>query len=251
MTERPTLSWVDIDDVIKIAKHRFEKAIKSVQDEGAAATRVDPTLAIARASILGQRLVVDDDIDASVSITKTIQNAVGLFHQDVLGAVSGWASSGASGGSMDLRGKSPVTGKEIVAEVKMRWNTIKASDEKNVWDDLKHAAVLQGRESVGYVFQIIPKTNQPYDVPWKVSGRESLDRIRCADGVTAYHLVTGNPKAIFELFSVLPFVMTEAVTSVLGDGTNARIAFENSDSVVGELLAASLPIESAHPTAKD
>jgi hypothetical protein len=35
MTERPTLSWVDIDDVIKIAKHRFEKAIKSVQDEGA------------------------------------------------------------------------------------------------------------------------------------------------------------------------------------------------------------------------
>jgi hypothetical protein len=245
-TKTPMLNWIDIEKVIAIAEHRFEKSIKAVQENAKSAGKVDPTLSIVRAGILGQPMVVEDTIDETVSITKTIQNAVGLFHQDILGTVTGWSSSGTSGGSIDLRGTSPITKKSIIAEVKMRWNTIKASDEKNIWDDLKHAVSLTGSDSIGYVFQIIPKTNTAYDTPWKVSGRESNEKIRCADGVTAYHLVTGKPDALSELLTILPHVMTEAVTNILGNGNNARIAFKNSEPIVKQIIAGNLPPKSAH-----
>lgn len=246
----PSLNWVDINRVIDFAALRFKKSVETVRRAEAAATRVDPTLAIVRAGILGQPIVAEDDIDATVSITKTIQNAVGLFHQDVLGAVEGWSSSGPSGGAIDLKGVSPITQQPIVAELKMRWNTIKASDEKNTWDALKQAATVSSPETVAYVFQIVPKTNTPYDIPWKVSGRESIDRVRCADGVTAYHLVTGNPDALFELLAALPYIVGQVLSRQLGDEASAEFAFLHRESVVKELMAASLPPQSAHASSE-
>lgn len=248
LTSLPQLDWIDIEKVVQFAQHRFGKAVRVVHEDLASASRVEPTLALVRAGILGQPVVLDDAIDVTVSITKTIQNAVGYFHQDVLGEVDGWASTGAAGGAVDLHGFSPVTEKRIVAELKMRWNTIKASDEAGVWDGLKHAATVTGSDTVAYIFQVVPKTNEPYDRPWKVSGRESLERVRAADGVTAYHLVTGRPKALFELLEALPYVLTRVADSLLGDSRNTQIAFRNNDEIVRKVISGALPLRSAYAT---
>lgn len=55
-------------------------------------------------------------------------------------------------------------------EVKMRWNTIKASDEKKVHDDLSDAVEHNwGGEhpTVGYIAQIVPKTETLTTSPGK------------------------------------------------------------------------------------
>lgn len=248
--ELPNLDWISIERVVEIAKKRFAGSLKRIRGDIAIASRVDPTLSLFRAGFTGQTLVIDDDTDFLVSITKTMQNAIGLFHQDVLGEVVGWKSTGAAGGAIDLHGVSPLTEGSILAEVKMRWNTIKASDEAGVWDDLKHAATIAGKGSNAYVFQIVPQTNDPYDRPWKVSGRVPIERVRCADGVTAYHLVTGKPTALFELLEALPAVITRVLDDLFHDGTNAKIAFDGREAITREVISSNLPSRSFYANAR-
>ena len=96
-----------------------------------------------------------------VSIVKSIQNAVGSLHQKVLGNVDGWQDSGQCGGGYDIRSKDPiaaVNNRVGLMEVKMRWNTIKAADEKKVHDDLPNAIKHNwGGEYPpgGYIAQIV------------------------------------------------------------------------------------------------
>lgn len=52
---------------------------------------------------------------------KTMQNALGNFHQEILGSVSGWESLGI-GYVVDLRN----TEKRIIAEIKNKYNTTDA-----------------------------------------------------------------------------------------------------------------------------
>lgn len=242
---KPELAWIDIDKVVDLAEKRFGASARKV-NESLSSSRVEPTLAIVRSGLTGEPLADGETLDIAVSLTKTIQNAVGLFHQDVLGAVPGWQSTGASGGSIDLKGTSPVTKKPIVAEVKMRFNTIKASDEKKLWDDLDKAAAVSGNGTLSYIFQIVPRTNEPYDRPWAVSGRTPKPRVRCADGVTAYHLVTGHPNALLDLLNAMPFVTAQVAARSFGDSTNAELAFENSQGALNAIVLNSLPTSSKH-----
>src|SRR5699024_4693663 len=59
-------------------------------------------------------------------------------------------------------------------------------------------------------FQIVPPRDEPTDEPWVVSGRNPDPNVRRADGATAYHLVTGDPNAFYDLFKILPDVFVEA-----------------------------------------
>lgn len=245
--ERPTLAWIDINKVVEFAVNRFSKA-SQMASAADGETRVEPTLAIVRSALTGVPLHDSAELDIAVSLTKTIQNAVGLFHQDVLGASRGWGTTGASGGVVDLKGKSPIleTSKQLlVAEVKMRFNTIKASDEKVMWDKLFDAAKVSEAASA-YIFQIVPKSNEPYDRPWVVSGRTSNERVRAADGVTAYHLVTGVPTALPELMDAMPYVMSQVVARLRGDGSAVSMQFSGESALVREIVEASLPLRSAH-----
>lgn len=242
---RPHLTWVDTDILVDIAVKRFEKAALAAALAETEA-RVEPTLAIVRSALTGVPLSESNELDVAVSLTKTIQNAVGLFHQDVLGSVLGWQTTGSSGGVVDLKGTSPVLppGRaKLVAEVKMRYNTIKASDEKEMWDKIDAAARVMGA-AAGYIFQIIPKSTAPYDRPWVVSGRTPNERVRAADGVTAYHIVTGVPNALNELIHAMPYVMTMAVARLRGDGSATALQFQHDQPLVTEIIESSLPSRS-------
>lgn len=244
--EKPALDWVNIDRLVEFAVARFQKSADMVLADARATTRVEPTLAILRSGLTGTSLLDSDTLDLSISLTKTMQNAVGLFHQDVLGAAAGWASTGTSGGAIDLKGVSPVTGKYIVAETKMRFNTIKGANEKDMWDSLKQAAVVTGEGTLGYIFQIIPKTTEAYDRAWKVSGRTPDERVRCADGVTAYHLVTGVPDALFQLLEAMPYLTAQVAARVFGTSANVERAFLNSREEYSRIISKALPRASAH-----
>lgn len=245
--EAPNLSWIDNQLLVEIATKRFEKSVKKARNDSLETVTVEPTLAIVRAGLTGSSMDADAELNVAVSLTKTLQNAVGLFHQDVLGSVQGWRSSGPAGGVVDLHGHSPVTGEDIVAEVKMRYNTIKSSDEPSVWDKLKNASRTDSREGAcAYLFQIVPKTAKAYNRPWVVSNRPRDARVRAVDGVTAYHLVTGDDGALRDLLFAMPWVMRQVLIGVLGTDAPALPAYRDIDDILAGVLSRSLPASPAH-----
>lgn len=238
-----TLSWIERDVVMGIIEKRFTKLIKSVANPSKQPIG-EPTLTIMRATAFNMTPEDTRRLNGMVNATKTLQNAVGLFHQDVLGSVPGWHNTGVSGGGFDIRSNEPVDlvgRKTILAEVKMRYNTIKASDEKKVFDDLYNAAKMNPggfNDNVAYLFQIIPKKPVAFDNEWSCSGRQPSPHVRVVDGVTAYHLVTGVEDALRQLLQALPSMANEVIARVTGEETPQLVWPEH---YIDDLILESLP----------
>ncbi|MBC2682577.1 Eco47II family restriction endonuclease [Corynebacterium anserum] len=246
------LTWISEEKLIEITKKSFAKALKEVKKREVDKLQTDPTLLIALNSFLNISPEELDRIQISVSIVKSLQNAIGNFHQSILGSIEGWRSTGTSGGVFDIESIKPVQlaqDRKVIAEVKMRHNTIKASDECKTWDKLKEAAASRGgvRECVAYIIQIIPKKPEPYDEPWKVSNRQAVPYVRRIDGRTAYHLITGDPNAIDDLLHTLPFIFKKVLseeTSLASEEISEKIP----EDYLNKALLAALPKTSALDT---
>jgi hypothetical protein len=144
---------------------------------------------------------------------KTLSNHVGTFHQSILGAIEGWESLKV-GGIVDVICHS----KEIIAEVKNKHNTIKASDQSGMYDRLEKLVMDKGqkyKDYTAYYVEIIPRKPKPYDDPFMPSKAERGQKcqenqlIRVTDGYSFYKLATGIDDALYQLFSVLPEVIAK------------------------------------------
>ena len=204
------LSWIDQDALYNGIKSIFSKAL--------GLARPSKELPPDPFSILAQAAIADTSFDVSLAfehqraLNKTISNAVGEMHQYILGLAPNWESLGRSGGLLDVCTVAgyvhPKFGKPVVAEVKNRFNTIKASDEPDEWDKIK-AATKFAKGAQGYLFQITPKTPQRYDHPWTPSHRTADPDVRVCDGATAYEIVFGHPAALKELYLALPQIFRD------------------------------------------
>lgn len=207
---------MSFDKLCELVEASFKNAIKKVKEP--IETANEPTLIAAYAALTNTDVEETIYILRKATTVKTIQNAVGSLHQKILGNVEGWIDSGTRGGGFDIRSIGPVAGAQnriVLMEVKMRWNTIKGTDEKYMHDKLFDAVKSNWggeHDTVGYIAQIVPKNKESYDRPWKVSKREADERVRAVDGKTAYHLVTGRPNALDEVMSVFPHAFREVLT---------------------------------------
>jgi hypothetical protein len=144
---------------------------------------------------------------------KTLSNEVGLFHQHILGSVTGWQNLG-TGDVVDLVCDS----RQIVAEVKNKHNTVKGSDKIGVYDNLENEVASKGHKHRGYTayyVEIIPSSKRGYDKAFtpsdnkKALSRPSNEKIRVIDGRRFYALVTGVDDALDMLHEVLPHVIED------------------------------------------
>ena len=150
---------------------------------------------------------------------KSVSNSVGVFHQSILGSVDNWEDLG-TGGQVDLVNHE----KQIIAEVKNKYNTVKGSDLKNVYnelDDLISRKASAYKDYKAYFVSIIPSRPTLYDIPFTPSDKErgkpcpENQNIRKIEGASFYHLVTGIEDALEQLFLALPKVI-EARSKSLG-----------------------------------
>lgn len=74
-----------------------------------------------------------------------------------------------------------------------------------------------------------------------VSGRTPREHVRAVDGVTAYHMVTGNPNALFELIRAFPYVLQRAFGSGVTTGGSSI-----EDAMAAHLIADALPTRSVY-----
>ncbi len=203
------LNWLNQKELYNVTEHAFKKAIDARFQTPK--NPPDPFTLVAQAVIGNESLEKVLEFETTRTINKTLSNNVGLWHQSVLSLAPAWENLGANGGGIDLKMKAGLIDdrfqKPLVAEVKNRFNTIKASDEKALWDKLDLVSKTHG--AVAYVFQIVPKTANRYDCPWKVSGRTEKETIRCCDGATAYDMVFKRKGALYDIYKALPEILSD------------------------------------------
>lgn len=242
------LPWLPFETLCEIVDSTFQSSIKKIQKP--TADVYDPTLLVTYSSLTNTPM--EDTVKQlqQTSSVKTMQNAIGAFHQRVLGSVRGWTDSGPRGGGFDIMSEDKVAAagnRKVLMEVKMRWNTIKASDEHYTHQRLAEAVKHFGgqKEAVSYLAQIISAKNRAYDEPWTVSGRTPVEHVRAADGKTIYHMVTGQPTALEDLFKILP----QAFNDVLDRKNLPHLDFSDAVdiAILDERLTLSLPASSALP----
>ncbi|MCX6739796.1 MAG: Eco47II family restriction endonuclease [Candidatus Parcubacteria bacterium] len=151
-------------------------------------------------------------------LQKTMQNAIGDFHQQILGAIPGWANLG-TGGGLDVVNYEM----KIIAEVKNKYNTTKGNHKVEIYDAIK--AKLSNDEYsnfVGYYVEIISQGKKKYNKPFTPpdnktkKSRPVNEKIRVIDGVSFYALATGREHALQELFEAIPVILTEKYQHKLG-----------------------------------
>jgi len=195
---------------------------------------IDPFSAVFDAMRQGVTLTDWLEQEKARQIQKTMQNAVGDFHQAILGNVDEWTDLRV-GGVADLKCDS----RQIVAEVKNKYNTTKGNHKKVIYDDLNTLITSTYNGYTGYYVEIIPKSKRPYDNPFTPSDNETGQRrptnekIRIIDGRSFYKLVTGHDDALKNLYKVLPEVIAEILNSDPGIVT--------SDPIHQDLFARAYP----------
>lgn len=202
------LDWVDENGLYEVTKRSFSRVIELAQ-EAALLTPPDPFTIVTQAVLFDQNAESMMAFEKLRSINKSISNAVGNWHQAVLGLADGWENLGSAGGVVDLTVRETSDSKPIAVEIKNRYNTIKASDEKDMWDRLDMLA--RSNNSKSYLVQIVPKTPERYDRPWKVSGRTERDTVRCCDGATAYTWAFKKEDALGELYEAFPDILRDVM----------------------------------------
>ena len=142
---------------------------------------------------------------------KTLQNALGNFHQSILGSIEGGWENIPVGHVIDVCNKKM----KIIAEIKNKFNTTKGSDKKSIYDNLNSQLATLYQGFTGYYVEIIPPRRGVYNSPFTPSDnvskstRPANEKIRVIDGKSFYALATGIPDALEMLYKVLPRVIAD------------------------------------------
>lgn len=147
---------------------------------------------------------------------KTVQNAIGEFHQKIIGSIPGWQNLGRNQ-LIDVCNPS----QKIIAELKNKYNTVKGSERISIYDNLLYALQTPTyQDFTAYYVEIIPKKdgNNLYNLPFTPpdnktkTRRDPNPKILVIKGQDFYELASGIPGALSMLFDILP----DAISKVAG-----------------------------------
>lgn len=189
----PKLSWIS-DRSLNAAIGKLQTSSASAvtaSEERQRRNVVDPFSSLVIASALDVTSEAELlAIQNGNSALRGMSNALGTFHQDVLGSVRNWRNHDAG---YDLENSNH----RVLAEVKNKHNTMNASTYEKTVADLDTAVRQKGRGWSGYLVMVIPRTPHRYQTQ---IGNRAVYEI---DGASFYHEATGSSNALHDLFDVL------------------------------------------------
>ncbi|MBF2754527.1 MAG: Eco47II family restriction endonuclease [Gammaproteobacteria bacterium AqS3] len=195
------LSWIDDDQLEKIVSEMLSRAEKA-KDKAHKRIKtnvIDPFASLVTSAVVN--INNKDQLSRALQDTSAISatsNAVGNFHQEILGAIEGFRNHDAG---YDLE----CAEKKILAEVKNKHNTMNSSNRENVINKLATAISQKpSRDWAAYLVIIIPKKPEPYKKP--IPGKRNVYEI---DGVSFYKLATGSPTALHDLYRAVEKIIIE------------------------------------------
>lgn len=227
MEQKDLLPFISNEDlykhvgvVLNVAKEAKEKSEKNLSTNV-----IDPFSALFDVSCQGISFAEWMKQEKSRQIQKTLQNAIGNFHQSIIGSIHGWTNLNV-GEVADVVNDE----KKIVAEIKNKYNTTKGNHKIKIYDDLRSLVGGKYKGYISYYVEVIPQGKKVYNITFAPSDnkkhkRKSAHRnIRVIDGKSFYALATGYPNALKDLYLVLPQVITD-----LQGGSSLRATGEQGE----------------------
>jgi hypothetical protein len=159
--------------------------------------------------------------EKSRQVQKTLQNAIGTFHQEILGSMPGWESLQV-GGIIDVKNDQ----EKIVAEIKNKHNTTNSSSAEALYDHLSNVLNNKYLGYTAYYVQIIPKSRREYNKPYIPSGKQLNEKIRVIDGKSFYAMASGHQDALKMLYMVLPKVISDILQRPTDNVTKDKLFME-------------------------
>ncbi|WP_291723558.1 Eco47II family restriction endonuclease [Bernardetia sp.] len=141
-------------------------------------------------------------------IDKSINNAIGTFHEEILGGINGYQRGNSSG--YDIK----ATDDSLFADIKNKHNTMNSSSAESLYQKLQKFADVYPNSKCYWV-QIWAKGS--FNQRWfgKINGSNyNHDRVYKISGDKFYALLTGKQNALFELYKVLPKAIEDYLQSI-------------------------------------
>lgn len=222
------LDWIsneDFEGQVQNLISSFQKGeVRAKKDLGR--NIIDPFLTLFNCGLFGGNIQQWEERELLRQKEKTLSNAMGLFHQGIISKVRGWSSPSRKVATFDLLNENS----KIIAEIKNKHNTIKASDKVKYYDKIQKQ--LDNKTSLyngytAYFVQIVPKhigifpfTTSDNDTGTK---RPEHPLIKEIDGKSFYALATGSDSALEDLINALPVVFQAVTKSKISDNTMEHV----------------------------
>lgn len=209
----PYLDWIDDDKLITSVNHLLLKATKAKANTNIERNVIDPFSSIFE--IAGFEHDYETWLTSEISrqAQKTLQNHIGDFHQKILGYSKDWENK-EKGNVIDLVSEK----NKIIAEIKNKHNTISGGKLAELYKTLHDLVMPKSsiyKKFTAYYVVILPKNPKRFNIEFVPSNKEIGAKceknklIREIDGASFYALVTGRENALYELFKVLPKVISD------------------------------------------
>ena len=136
---------------------------------------------------------------------KTVENAVGWFHQNIFHYIAGWE---VPTDGMDVVNTSGT----IYGEIKNKYNTMNSSSADSVFQRL-YGIVLGNKHATAYLIEVIAKKSQ--NEPWAAAGHvvngDKAERIRRISIDKFYEVAVKDKYAFRNLCSVIGLVVDDVL----------------------------------------
>lgn len=207
------LSFISDQDLYSETRELLLRIDKAVKETKIDKNSLDPFSALFESTV-----VADFNLEEWLAAEKTRQigksmaNAIGDFHQALIGHLPGWTSTGTVGGRVDLLHPSPFgsRGTGVVAELKNKHNTMNSSSQKalfRTFQDVLGEKLYKGQTA--YLIEVIPKKPGKSDLPWVISKFPALEEVRRISAREVYEISSGDPDAFDKLFATLPKILED------------------------------------------
>jgi len=186
------LAWISEADLECAISALYSSAKTTIQkaEKRRESNVVDPFYSVLIASSFGLKTIPElDNLQDAGAALRGMSNFLGEFHQTVLGSIDGWINHDAG---YDLE----CPQESIVAEVKNKHNTMNSKNTEAVISDLDTAIRQKRGNWKAYLVQVIPRS------PQRSTNKVRSRGVYVIDCASFYHLSTGDPNAIHDLFNM-------------------------------------------------
>lgn len=187
------LNWISEDDLQQCVRRLLQGAKDASRNakKRRESNATDPFSSLLIAHTFGYSDPAGlETLQDAESALRGMSNALGEFHQSILGAIDGWVNHDAG---YDLECES----RKIIAEVKNKWNTMNATNRAKVEDDLRTALRQKRGDWKACIVQIIPRN------PERKIETITPKKLYVMDGASFYRLATGDVNALHDLFDAV------------------------------------------------
>lgn len=147
-------------------------------------------------------------LEMARQIDKSVNNAIGTFHEEVLGGIEGYTSGKLNG--YDIKADDG----SLFAEIKNKHNTMNSSSAESAFQKLARFGD-DNRQANCYLVQILAKKSFMKKWAGIINGKEySHSRVYMISGDKFYALLTNDETAFFKLYKALPQAIEDFLNTI-------------------------------------